>query len=222
MTGLVCLQGGAEFGRTCADVDRLLLTRSPGPVMLMPLASKPGFEFRTTAAEGAAWYRKLGAVRVDVIPDVRTEPAGLDAARTMLATAALVVLPGGSPARLLDGLTEIGLDSALSEVLDRGGAVSGASAGAMVLCEQTILPETSPPRIAPGLGIVSGVFVIPHYRGGAPSWIAALEQPPALPALGIPECTGVLAEGGELRWIGPAPAVLIGPDGTTEPLPRVA
>ncbi|MGH8835526.1 MAG: Type 1 glutamine amidotransferase-like domain-containing protein [Actinomycetes bacterium] len=221
MTGLVCLQGGAEFGPACADIDRLLLERSTGLVVLVPLAVKSGFEFRTTAADGVRWYRELGANQVSAIPDVRTESGGLDAARALLAEAGLVVLPGGSPGRLLDQLTSTGLDAALAEVLARDGTVSGASAGAMVLCEQTIVPEPGPPRLAAGLGIVPDVCVLPHYRGGAPSWLRTIELPGRIRALGIPECTGVLADGSELRWLGPAPAVFVTANGTAEPLPPV-
>lgn len=221
MTGLVCLQGGAEFGSTCATVDRFLLERSPGPVVLVPLAVKSGYEFRTTAADGVRWFRELGADRVAVIPDVRTEPRGTDTAKALLAEAALVVLPGGSPGRLLEQLTGTGLDAALGEMLGRGGAVSGASAGAMVLCEHTIVPEPGPPRLARGLGIVPGVCVIPHYRGGSPAWLRTVELPAGVRGLGIPECTGVLANEAELRWLGPTPAVYVAADGTAEPLPTV-
>jgi cyanophycinase-like exopeptidase len=219
MTGLVCLQGGAEFGPACADIDRLLLERSAGPVVLVPLAVQSGFEFRTTAADGVRWYRELGADRVSAIPDVRTESGGLDAARALLAEAGLVVLPGGSPGRLLELLTSTGLAAALAEVLARDGTVSGASAGAMVLCEQTIVPEPGPARLAVGLGIVPGVCVLPHYRGGASGWLRTIELPAGIRALGIPECTGVLADGSELRWLGPAPAVFVTAHGTAEPLP---
>jgi len=219
MTGLVCLQGGAEFGPACAKVDRLLLERSHAPVVVVPLAVRSGYEFRTTAADGVRWYRDLGADQVSAIPDPRTEPGGLDAARALLAKAGLVVLPGGSPGRLLELLATTGLDAVLTDVLARDGTVSGASAGAMVLCEQTIVPEPGPPRLATGLGIVPGVCVIPHYRGGAPGWLRTIDLPTGIRALGIPECTGVLTDGSEPRWLGPAPAVFVTADGAAEPLP---
>ncbi|HKA70007.1 MAG TPA: Type 1 glutamine amidotransferase-like domain-containing protein, partial [Actinomycetes bacterium] len=214
-----CLQGGAEFGPACAEIDRLLLGRSTGPVVLVPLAVRSGYEFRTTAADGVRWYRELGADQVSAIPDVRTESGGLAAAESLLAEAGLVVLPGGSPGRLLEVLTATRLDAALAQVLARGGTVSGASAGAMVLCERTIVPEPGPARLVAGLGIVPGVCVIPHYRGSAPEWLRTVELPARIRALGVPECTGVLVDGSELRWIGPEPAVFVGADGAAEPVP---
>lgn len=221
MTGLVCLQGGAEFGPACAEIDRLLLERSTGPVVLVPLAVKSGYEFRTTAADGVRWYRELGADQVSAIPDVRTESGGLAAAKSLLTEAGLIVLPGGSPGRLLELLTTTGLDAALARVLVRGGTVSGASAGAMVLCEHTVVPEPGPPRLAAGLGIVPGVCVIPHYRGGAPGWLRTVVLPTGTRALGIPECTGVLEDGSGLRWVGQAPAVFVSADGDAERLPAL-
>jgi len=219
MSGLVCLQGGAEFGPTCASVDRRLLRLHSGPVVLVPLAAKPGWEYDTAGANGARWYGRLGAAQVTVAPDARRGPAEHAETVAMLAEAALVVLPGGSPARLLDAFASTGLDADLRDVLARGGALCGASAGAMVLCEQTVVPEQGPPRLVPGLGIVPGVCVLPHYRNGPPTWLRTVTLPPSIRALGIPECTGVLVEPGGLSWVGPVPAVWVSAAGTSEPLP---
>src|SRR6478752_2003861 len=108
MPGLVGLQGGAEFGPCCREMDAAVLARAAsGPVVVVALAATPGHDHDTTIVHAAAYYASLGATEVLGAPDARDEPA---AARELVARAGLVVLPGGSPARLLTGLREAGLD----------------------------------------------------------------------------------------------------------------
>ena len=108
----------------------------------------------------------------------------------------LVVLPGGSPQRLLDALDPHA--ALLRDAVDAGVAVSGASAGAMVLCRWTVLPG-SRVRAAEALAVVEVDLVLPHYRGGT-GWLGAARD--VLPAdavvLGLPERSGavVTPEGG--------------------------
>lgn len=197
MPGAVCLQGGGEFRAACAEMDRQVLARADaGPVVVLPLATSPGMEYRTAGRNGLAYYRDLGAATVRVAADPRTDEA---AAVRDLADAALVVLPGGSPRRLLDGLrgTPVG-----RVVLDRhraGAVLSGSSAGAMVLAAWTLLPGHGRPDAVPGLGLVADAAVVPHYRGDL-GWAAGLVgRVPAAEAarllvLGLPECAGVLVD----------------------------
>jgi hypothetical protein len=86
----------------------------------------------------------------------------------------------------------------------------GASAGAMVLCERTWLPERA--SIEAGLGLIPETLVIPH-------WDARRTPPKGLgdsvSVLGIPEQSGVLCAGGApLRSMGAAPSAVIAPDGS--------
>ncbi|MCW2606485.1 MAG: hypothetical protein JWO60_1178, partial [Frankiales bacterium] len=98
MTGLLCLQGGGEFSAGCRDMDALLLARAAGPVVVTALAGEVGREHDTANANGVRHFRALGA-DVEAAPDVRVDPAGALAA---LRRARLLVLPGGSPSRLLE------------------------------------------------------------------------------------------------------------------------
>ena len=208
--GAVCLQGGAEFGDGGRTMDAAVLARAEGPVVVAPLASPPGESYRRTGEEGARWYRSLGAPDVLVAPDPREHPAeGLD----VLRSARLVVLPGGSPARLLSALQSTGADRAVADVLADGGVVSGASAGAMVLCSWTVLPD-APGGLAAvaGLGVVRGAAVLPHWRPGdaRQDWQDALAAAePGLELLGLAEQSGVLVDGGTLTAVGAAPTRLL-------------
>ncbi len=167
-------------------MDVALLHRADGVVrrvLVAPFAGRPGREREIAAKNARRWYLELGAGEVNV---ALQESEVVDA----LSDAELLVLPGGSPARLLDGLAPH--EAVLRSYLEQGKAISGASAGAMVLCRWTVLPGPTA-RVEPALGLVPIDLVIPHYRG-ANEWLQVAR--PLLPhdpvILGLPERSGVL------------------------------
>lgn len=189
--GALCLQGGAEFGDGCREMDAAVLDVAPaGAVAIVPLAAAPGFERRTTGEHASSYYRSLTDRDIVVTEDADT-----------VRTAALVVLPGGSPSRLLNALQAKGIDAALRDLLARVGAVSGASAGAMVLGPLTVLPERGRAVVAAGLGL-SPYCVVPHWTGDD-RWVDALRRrSPDVTVLGLPEQTGVLITADGERELG--------------------
>jgi cyanophycinase-like exopeptidase len=194
-------------------MDRDLLARVPdGRVVVLPLASRRGSDYSRTADNARRYLAALGA-DVAVPDDPRRGPAQ---ALAMINEAGLIVLTGGSPRLLRDGLVETGLDAALREASRRGAAVMGASAGAMVACAVTLLPQwRGNPASGPGIGLVEGYVVVPHFDGKRTAWVReALANAPA--ALGIPECSGVIVKGAELTAVGRAPSTLITATGRKE------
>lgn len=207
MTGPVCLQGGGEFSSGCRPMDAEVLQRVTTParpprVVVTALACAPGRDARTAEAHGVDHYRSLGAAAV-AAPDARSDA---DGARAALADADLVVLPGGSPSRLLETLQCTPVGAWLVDAVAGGTSVSGASAGAMVLCAWTVLPEGRQPAVVPGLGIVPRALVLPHWSGDADreSWLRAVDGtlPEGTELLGLPEQSGVLLDAGRLRAVG--------------------
>lgn len=209
---MLCLQGGAEFGAGCREMDAGLLARADGgPVVVTALAGAPGREYRTAGDNGVRHFSSLGAGDVTVAPDVREDPEGALAA---LRRARLLVLPGGSPRRLLEALRTTPVGEVVGELLADGGVVSGSSAGAMVLCEWTVRPERGP-TVARGLGLLARTLVVPHWRGSS-GWLHAVEAavPDDVRVLGLPEQSGVVVEGGTATAVGSAPSALV-TDGRT-------
>jgi cyanophycinase-like exopeptidase len=228
VSGLVCLQGGGEFSSGCRAMDSRFLRRvaggpQPVRVAVVALAAAPGGEYDTAAANGVAHYTRLGADAV-VVPDARTDPDGAVAA---VRQARLVVLPGGSPSRLLTALRDTGLGDLLVALVADGVAVSGASAGAMVLCDRTVLPDRRGPHgleVAPAVGLVSGAVVVPHWSGGSSrgDWLRAISAgaPDGTVVLGLPEESGVVLQGERATAVGRWPSCWVAeerdlPPGTT-------
>lgn len=225
MNGTVCLQGGGEFSRACVEMDADLVRRADGPVVVTALAGAPGREYRTAGDNGVRHYREAGAAEVTSAPDVREDEPG---ALRSLRSARLLVLPGGSPARLLAALQDTPVGGVVAALLADGGVVMGASAGAMVLCPFTVLPGRpgpTGPQVSPGLGLVPGLAVLPHWSGpaGRQDWVSALTAaaPPGTVVLGIPEESGVLVETGvggtAYTAVGRSATTLVGGGATRSP-----
>ena len=202
----VCLQGGGEFSPGCRTMDTALLQQVDGPIVVTALAGTPGRDYARASANGVSHFRALGASDVVAAPDVRERPAE---ALAVLATARLLVLPGGSPSRLLTALTESPVGQLLRELLESGGSVMGASAGAMVLCGWTVLPDrrgAGGMAVVPGLGVVPDTLVVPHWQGGSSrgDWLSAItaKVPGQVEVLGLPEESGVVIDGSRRTAVG--------------------
>ena len=206
----VLLQGGGEFSRGCLPMDTALVAEAGGPVVVTALAGAPGREYDTANRNGVAHYRAAGADDVVGASDVRSDP---EPALAALRRARLIVLPGGSPARLLAALTGTPVGEVVVQLLADGGAVMGSSAGAMVLGAWTVLPEGGA-RIGAGLGLVPGVLVVPHWSGPRGDWLRAVDAgtPPDTVVLGIPEESGVLVRAGTMTAVGQSPTRLVRQD----------
>jgi cyanophycinase-like exopeptidase len=210
---VICLQGGGEFSAACHDMDLDLVRRAEGRVVVTALAAVPGQDYDVATANGVRHFQALGAGDVVGAPDVRESPS---AALAAIESARLLVLPGGSPSRLLRLLREPVVAETVTAVLAAGGVVMGASAGAMVLCPWTVLPDRrsgGSMAVERGLGLVGDVLVIPHWSGGSSrgDWLRAVDAtvPAGTTVLGIPEASGIVVEGDVLTAVGTSATHLV-------------
>ncbi len=219
--GLLCLQGGRELTPPCRDMDREVLASSGTAVAVLAGAARPGSDYAGASQRARSHYTSLGA-DVAVVPDPRDDIAA--ALEALDRAIDLLVLPGGSPGGLLDVLTgRIG--ERVAELHAGGTAISGSSAGAMVLCARTVVPGRD--DTSPGLGLAPGL-VVPHWSPGAERrWPLDGTYIPDL-VWGLPECAGVLLAQGLMRAVGDGePAVRVGGEwvrvahDAAEPVPGV-
>jgi cyanophycinase len=213
----VALVGAGEFLAPMAEFDRGLLeaTGRPRPrVVILPTASAPDGDevFRSWADMGVEHFASLGAEAEPVL--VRSIADGFDgAALQAVGEADIVYLSGGHPAHLAAVLLGSPLGPALVTAHARGAAIAGCSAGAMAIVGRTMraraiprlrIPLPLPLRWSPGLSLVPGVAVIPHYDAWPEplSAIVALQAPRGVAVLGIDEDTAAVGRNGAWQVYG--------------------
>lgn len=203
--GPLLLQGGGEMQPPCREMDAGLLegVDEHGVVVVLLGAASPGDDWARTAERAWRYYEGIAGLRqIDVAPHPEDD---LDACVLAVAAASLLVIPGGSPSRLLRSLTADGgrLGGMVAGLHRDGVAVSGSSAGAMVLCARTVLPDQrsgGSPAVADGLGLVPGLALVHDDGVGDRGW-----RDPADPdglRWGLPEHGGVLIQDGAARAVG--------------------
>jgi cyanophycinase len=205
MPGPVALVGAGEFLPVMTEIDAELLAvsgRSRPRVAILPTASWPDGEavFDRWAALGSEHFEGLGA-EVEVVAVRERADADDGANAQAVGEADLIYLSGGKPDHLLAALQGSVVWSAAVAANARGSVIAGCSAGAMVLCSQQArfrFPPQVPLGFEPGLGLIGGLAVLPHYDR-FPETLAAVRvarAPRGTVVLGIDEATAAIGRDG--------------------------
>lgn len=203
LPGPVALVGSGEFTPAMQAVDAMLLEGRPRRVVYLPTAAAQEGRDRIDYWVGLGWdhYHALDAEPVPLLVLDRASADDPDLA-AQVAGAGLVYLSGGSPAYLSATLAGSRVLDAITATWKAGAAVAGCSAGACALTAATFGSE-SPWTRQPGLALVPGMVVLPHFDAIEKWWpgvversLAALEPGELL--VGIDENTALL--GGPERF----------------------
>ncbi|HEY7355190.1 MAG TPA: Type 1 glutamine amidotransferase-like domain-containing protein, partial [Ktedonobacterales bacterium] len=202
--GYLLLEGGAEFGGKMALADQRAIELAGGldaPMSILPTAAAPDDNHQRAGANGARWFRSLGARRVAVLPLIDQPSANDPAIAAALRQSRLIYLLGGFPGYLAQTLAGSAGWAALLDAYASGAVIAGSSAGAMVLCQYYYDPARQ--QIASGLGLLPNACVLPHHNTAGKGWAARLERLlPEAVLLGIDERTGMLDDGASGRMAG--------------------
>ncbi len=201
--GVVLAVGG---GGTPAAAVRRGLQEAPrlegGPrVAVVPFASA-----REDRGLGSVeMWREAGAPSVTLVPED-------EGARSLLESADIIWLGGGSQSRLMESLERLELVELIRDRHRAGALVGGTSAGAAVLGGVMISGDPEPDAYTGGamaplqsLQLIPGVIVDQHFRerkreGRLIS--ALLDQPTGWVGVGISEATAAVFEGGTFEVLG--------------------
>lgn len=204
MGGPIGLVGSGEFTPATAEVDTTLLEGREQRVVFLPTAAGPEGPKTVTywVDLGQQHYRRLGVEATALMVLTRADADREDLA-AQVAGAGLVYLSGGSPTYLATTLAGSRVAAAIRDAWESGSAVAGCSAGAIALTET--VPDIRNRRgdAVPGLGLVQGISVIPHFDR-IEQWMPgaiqlAIERtPPGTRLVGVDEDTAII--GGPQEW----------------------
>jgi cyanophycinase len=201
------LVGSGEFTPAMADIDReILRTIGPSPqVVILPTASA-GENPEEWATWGVGHFLSLGARSIALMVLERSHAEEAENV-ALIERADLLYISGGKPARLLAALQGSPLWEGFLLARRKGAWLVGSSAGAMALGDWTLVHrkedgDGTPTQWMPGLGMLQGMAVVPHFDAWAEAEALTAEIAGACDVFCIDEDTAVLLERGRARVAG--------------------
>ena len=220
-SGPLALVGGDELNPGNEQQDRVLIDAAgDGPAYV--LATAAGRQRPEQAVANAVrWFRGLG-LDVEELPATKRSHAKHPAVVERARAGRFFYLVGGDPGLVPKTLSGTPLWDAIVAAWSGGAALGGSSAGAMALCEWTLVRERMPGderrRYAPALGLVPNVAVLPHFETFGNRWVAsALEAAPttSVVLLGPDERTAAVYRDGRWTALGAGGVTVIAAGGAT-------
>lgn len=145
-------------------------------------------------------FHGLGVGNVRILNICTRDEANSDEMSGQIKSAKCVFMTGGDQLRLTSILGGTRVGSALRGLYDSGGIVMGTSAGASVMSATMIVKgdDNEPAKkctlkMAPGLGLVSGVIIDQHFdqRGRFGRLMCGVAENPDAIGIGIDEDTAI-------------------------------
>jgi cyanophycinase len=222
--GSLVIIGG---GRTPLEVAKKFVELSGGPqakFVVVPAASErpQPDESETT------WLKKLGAEKVVVFHPKSRAEANSPEFLAQLKDAGGIWFGGGRQWRTVDAFEGTAAVEAFHDVLRRGGAIGGSSAGATIQGEYLVRgsPVINTIMMAEGyergFGFLPGAAIDQHFtqRKRQPDMELLKRTYPQLLGIGIDEGTAVIVRGTKAEVMGPA-TVSFYPPGDKDSQPTV-
>jgi cyanophycinase len=212
--GLIALVGGDEFKPGNEEQDRMLVAaaKKNSPAYVLPTAAaRQGPE--EAVAHAARWFGSLG-LSLQQLPVLKPADARSREIADLARAGGFFYLVGGDPGLVAQVLRESRVWEAIVEAWLAGAALAGSSAGAMAMCEHTLIraawPDRSNRRPTDALGLVAGVAVLPHFETFGHRWIeSARRELPGVTLLGIDERSAAVWQDGSWLAAGPGAVTLI-------------
>ena len=197
MSGLLSLNGGDEFRSGNEAQDRELVAAARrGPAYVVPTAARRQRP-ELAVANAREWFASLG-LELEELPIYTRSHANSAQLAALAAGAGLFYLTGGDPGLLVQTLRGSAVWTAIAQAWLNGSALAGSSAGAMALCEWSLVmarwPRHEQRRPVEALGLVPDTAVLPHYERMGSRW-SVDQAPDRMTLLGLDERTAAVWNG---------------------------
>lgn len=201
--GTLIVIGGNEEKEGHRPILELIAKRAgAGKLVVLTIASEePEEQWKTYQKT----FRELGVARLEQF-DARSREELLEQSRPeMLDERTVVFFAGGDQMKITSKFGGTPLCDRMRELYARGALIAGTSSGASVMAEVMMAAGESQSsqqgqeslRLAPGLGLISGVIIDQHFaeRGRMGRLLAAVAKNPRLLGVGIDEDTALVFQG---------------------------
>lgn len=177
------------------------------PIVVIPTAGgRPSYDQDAGVSKA---LRRLGASDVKVWHTYDREKANDDAYTKPLENAGGVWFGGGRQWRLVDAYADTRAEELFWEVLNRGGAIGGSSAGATIQGSYLARGDTKNNQIMmgdheEGFGFVKNIAIDQHVlaRNRQFDLFTILDQRPELLGIGLDEKTAIIVQGNTFEVLG--------------------
>ncbi len=207
VSGTLVIVGG---GGIPDQVKTFFASRIPdaGSVVVIGAASEDPVKAATDSSD---WLTEFGVEHV-VVTHTGSDPAAdLDALADAIQEAAGVWICGGRQSRLAAAYKNTRVETALQQLLKRGGIIGGTSAGAAIMSAIMIASGSTEPQLASGLDLLPGAIIDQHFtqRSRLPRSRVAISAHPDRFGLGIDENTAVIVSGRRMQIVGKGAATFL-------------
>ncbi len=194
--GILAFVGGGEFQDGCTFDAEFLAASGGEDVLVLPTAAAYEHPERLVVRAGE-WFASLGG-QVEGLMVVTRADADNDGAADIVRRARMIYLPGSSPMHIRSVLKHSLVWDSLVAAWRDGAVVVGSSGAAMALTDPMV--DARGGGLTIGLGLVSGVAVVPHFGDGHEDGHgqkmhrSVLLAPRDIPVVGVPERTALIRD----------------------------
>lgn len=211
--GSLVIVGGAMRDKSIFERIIALAGGPQAPLVMIPTAGgAPDYD---QYWQGQRPFREAGATDIAVLHTYDPKVADTDEFVAPLRRARGVYLGGGRQWRLADAYLNTRTHTELLALLERGGVISGSSAGASIMGSLLVRGDTATNTVMmgdhlEGFALLKNVGIDQHLlrRNRHFDMLEVIEARPELLGIGIDENTAIVVEGDQFEVIGQSYAVI--------------
>ena len=198
--GTLIIVGGGSIPEVALEVLEAAIG-SDGKLVVITAASA---EREAAGKRATTLLQQAGISNIVVAPELEDAAEECQQLASQIANARAVWICGGQQGHLAERYQATQVETALLELVGRGGVVAGTSAGAAIMSRVMIASGSESPNIEQGFDLLPGSIIDQHFseRNRIGRSRLAVANHPGNVGVGIDEATALLVRGRTMRVIG--------------------